>query len=81
MTSLLIHPLLASNAAVYAIENATMEGKITVGVLFLLSMFSWTVIFTKFRQIHIARKATKKFLAAYASTRDPAGYPAQWRRL
>jgi biopolymer transport protein ExbB/TolQ len=67
----LIHPLLASNAAVYAIQNATAEGKITVVVLLVLSLFSWTIIITKFRQLSIARKATKKFLAAYSSTRDP----------
>ena len=65
-----IHPMLA-NAAVYAIENATTEGKITVIVLLLLSLFSWTVIITKFRQLTIARRATKKFMAAYSSTRDP----------
>jgi len=66
----MIQPILA-NAAVYAIENATTEGKATVIVLLLLSLFSWTVIITKFRQLMIARRATKKFLAAYASTRDP----------
>ena len=63
--------MFAANAAVYAIENATTEGKITVVVLLLLSLFSWTIIITKFRQLMIARKATKKFLAAYSSTRDP----------
>jgi len=66
-----IQPLLASNAAVYAIENATIEGKITVVVLLILSLFSWTIILTKFRQLIIARKATRKFMAAYSSTRDP----------
>ena len=66
----MIQPILA-NAAVYAIENATTEGKITVIVLLLLSLFSWTIIITKLRQLLIARGATKKFLAAYASTRDP----------
>jgi biopolymer transport protein ExbB/TolQ len=65
-----IQPILA-NAAVYAIENATTEGKITVVVLLILSLFSWTIIITKFRQLMIARRATKKFMAAYASTRDP----------
>jgi biopolymer transport protein ExbB/TolQ len=67
----LIHPMFAANAAVYAIQNATTEGKITVLVLLVLSLFSWTIIITKFRQLSIARKATKKFLAAYSSTRDP----------
>ena len=67
---MILHPILA-NAAVYAIENATTEGKATVVVLLLLSLFSWTVIITKFRQLSIARRATKKFMAAYSSTRDP----------
>jgi len=66
-----LHPFLAANAAVYAIENATTEGKITVCVLLLLSMFSWTIIITKFRQLYIARRAAKKFFVAYGSTRDP----------
>jgi biopolymer transport protein ExbB/TolQ len=63
--------MFAANAAVYAIQNATTEGKITVLVLLVLSLFSWTIIITKFRQLMIARKATKKFFAAYNSTRDP----------
>ena len=65
-----LHPLLA-NAAVYAITNATDEGKTTCIVLVLLSLFSWTIIISKIRQLHIARKATKKFMTAYSSTRDP----------
>jgi biopolymer transport protein ExbB/TolQ len=66
-----IQPMFAANAAVFAIKNATVEGKITVIVLLILSLFSWTIILSKFRQLLIARAATKKFLAAYASTRDP----------
>ncbi len=66
-----IHPLFAANAFQFAIEKATPEGKVTIGVLLLLSMFSWTIIITKFRQLYIARKAAKKFFAAYGATRDP----------
>ncbi len=66
-----VHPIFAANAAVYAIQNATIEGKITVIALLVLSLFSWTIIITKFRQLLIARKATKMFFAAYSSTRDP----------
>ena len=66
-----IHPFLASGALQFAFEKATTEGKITIGCLFLLSMFSWTIIITKFRQLWIARAAAKKFFAAYSSTRDP----------
>jgi len=67
----LIQPFLASNALQFAFEKATPEGKTTICVLFILSMFSWTIIITKFRQLLIARRATKRFMAAYASTRDP----------
>jgi biopolymer transport protein TolQ len=64
-------PMLAENAMWYAITNATTEGKATICVLLLLSMFSWTIIITKFRQLVIARRAAKKFYAAYGATRDP----------
>jgi len=66
-----IQPILGLDAAAYAIQNATTEGKITVLVLLVLSLFSWTIIITKVRQLLIARAATKKFMAAYAATRDP----------
>jgi biopolymer transport protein TolQ len=69
--TVMIHPMLGANAAMYAIQNATTEGQVTVGVLFLLSLFSWTIILTKFRQLYIARGAAKKFFAAYGATRDP----------
>ena len=64
-------PLLATNALSFAIKMATPEGKTTMTALLILSLFSWTIIISKARQIAIARKWTKKFLAAYASTRDP----------
>ena len=63
--------MFAANAMVYAIQNATTEGKITVCVLLVLSLFSWTIIITKFRQLMIARAASKKFFTSYAATRDP----------
>lgn len=70
MTSM-FDPMFAANAAVYAIQNATTEGKVTVGCLFLLSLFSWSIIITKFRQLLIARQAAKKFFDSYGTTRDP----------
>jgi biopolymer transport protein TolQ len=64
-------PLHASGALQFAFEKATLEGKITIGALLILSLFSWTIIITKIRQLFIATKWSKRFLAAYASTRDP----------
>ena len=63
-------PLLA-NAFQFAMEKATTEGKLTIGLLVIVSMFSWTVIFTKARQLYRASKMSKKFYTAYRSTRDP----------
>ncbi len=76
-----IQPVFAANAAVYAIQNATTEGKITVLALLVLSLFSWTIIITKFRQLLIARQASKKFFAAYNSTRDPLDIQRQGKEF
>jgi biopolymer transport protein TolQ len=66
-----IQPLFASGALQFAFEKATIEGKLTISVLLVLSLFSWTIMITKFRQLYAARKWAKKFFAAYSSTRDP----------
>jgi len=63
-------PLLA-NALTFAFEKATIEGKITISALVIVSMISWSVIITKGRQILKARAATKRFLAAFREIEDP----------
>jgi biopolymer transport protein TolQ len=64
-------PILAADALSFAIKKATPEGKTTMSALLVLSLFSWTIIITKTRQLMIARKWSKKFYAAYQETRDP----------
>lgn len=71
MLSFHLTPVLASSALEFAIKKATPEGKATMSALLVLSLFSWTIIITKARQLGIARRAAKKFFAAYNSTRDP----------
>jgi biopolymer transport protein ExbB/TolQ len=63
-------PILA-NAFTFAMEKATTEGKITICMLIIVSLFSWTVIISKGRQLYRARKMAKRFFAAYRGTRDP----------
>jgi biopolymer transport protein ExbB/TolQ len=63
--------MFAAGALQFAFEKATIEGKLTILTLFVLSLFSWTIIITKFRQLHLARKWARRFFAAYGSTRDP----------
>src|SRR5580765_2431680 len=64
-------PIFASGALDFAFKQATVEGKITIGVLIIVSIFSWSVIITKGRQLIRARKMGKKFFAAYRQTKDP----------
>lgn len=64
-------PMLASGALQFAFSKATLEGKITICCLIVVSLFSWTVIITKIRQLYRARRMAKKFYESYRSTRDP----------
>lgn len=63
-------PFFAS-ALDFAFKQATPEGKLTICALIIVSIFSWTVIISKARQLIRARKAAKKFFTAYRATRDP----------
>src|ERR1017187_4697490 len=71
MTNIAFSPFFASGALRFAFEKATTEGKMTICVLIILSIFSWTVIITKSRQLYRARKAGRKFFNAYRETTDP----------
>jgi biopolymer transport protein ExbB/TolQ len=62
---------IAPKAIVFASKHLTNEGLYTIIALLFVSIFSWTVIITKARQLIRARKAAKKFFAEYRATRDP----------
>jgi len=55
----------------FAFQHATLEGRITIGVLAVFSLVSWTVIVGKFRQLRKARKQTELFLASYSKGDSP----------
>jgi biopolymer transport protein ExbB/TolQ len=60
-----------ANALQFAFDKATTEGKVTIALLAIASMISWTVIIQKGRQLYRAARAGKRFFAAYRKTRDP----------
>src|SRR3974390_67030 len=66
----LFSPILGS-ALEFAFKQATTEGKLTICALIIVSLFSWTVMISKARQLYRARKSAKKFFTAYRETRDP----------
>jgi hypothetical protein len=71
----LIAPLFAagtsSHALGFAWKHLTKEGFCTILALLIVSIFSWTVIISKARQLIRARRMSKKFYTAYRATRDP----------
>ena len=73
MHDLITSPILAvgPHAISFAYKHLTPEGFSTIIALLFVSVFSWTVIITKGRQLLRARKASKKFYEAYRATRDP----------
>ena len=72
MTDIAFSPFFASGALRFAFEKATTEGKMTICALVILSVFSWTVIITKARQLYRARKAAKKSAAKKGARKAPA---------
>jgi biopolymer transport protein TolQ len=62
---------MSSGGVAFALSHATMEGKITIGVLLVFSLVSWTVIINKFRQLHKAKKRNRIFLGLYSKAKGP----------
>ena len=67
--------MLASGALQFAFDKATTEGKLTIAALVVLSFFSWTIIVTKARQLYLAVKLTRKFIAAFDTASQPLEFP------
>ena len=61
----------SDNGLLYAFEHSTMPGKVIMLLLFVGSVFSWTVMVTKYRVMHIAKKQRARFLARFRADRHP----------
>ncbi|MBM3857391.1 MAG: biopolymer transporter [Verrucomicrobia bacterium] len=69
-------PLLASGI-VYAFVEATFEGKLVLLVLFIGSIFSWSVMITKMRMLRFAKKQSLRFMETFRQDRQPLQIMAQ----
>lgn len=67
---LLPTPCLAGIA--YALEQSNLAGKVIVLVLFVGSIFAWTVMLTKIRELRQAHRLSQRFLGAYRKEAHPA---------
>ena len=69
MDSLIALPL--GEGLVYSFLEATIEGKIVLLVLFLCSIFSWSVMVTKIRYLNFAKRQSERFSALFRRDRTP----------
>ncbi len=64
-------PIFASGGILFAFENSTLSGRLVLLSLFVASIFSWTVMWTKWRMIHRAQRRRDQFLDLFRTDRQP----------
>ncbi len=57
----------------FAIRQSNLAGKIIVAILFAGSIFAWSVMLTKMREMRLARVMSLRFLQAYRKETHPVG--------
>ncbi len=55
----------------YAFTNSTLEGKAILLTLFFASIFSWSVMVTKYRLLRFARRQSSRFSTLFRRDRQP----------
>jgi biopolymer transport protein TolQ len=63
--------VLLATGLYYAFEKSTFEGKAVLLGLFLASIFSWSVMVTKFRTLNFAKRQSARFSALFRRDRAP----------
>ncbi len=55
----------------FALQESTLPGKIIIAVLFIASIFSWSIMITKLRMVGHAKRENERFLADFHADRTP----------
>ena len=55
----------------YAVQSSNLPGKIIVAILFVGSVFVWSVMITKMRELTAAQKRGHRFITAYREAAGP----------
>lgn len=61
----------STGGLVFAFQESTAAGKLILLLLFTASIFSWTVMWTKFRLLRFAQEQKQHFLERFRSDRQP----------
>jgi biopolymer transport protein TolQ len=67
------------SALIFALGHMTIEGKATMSLLFVLSLVSWAVIFSKWIAVIRQRRATRRFNVVYTGLGDALGLDVEAR--
>jgi biopolymer transport protein TolQ len=71
MVLLFAPEFLAAGGLLFAFQETSISGLVIIAALFIASIFSWSVMITKFRMIRFARKQTERFSAIFKKNRQP----------
>ncbi len=71
MAPLFAPEFLAAGGLLFAFQETSISGLVIIAALFIASIFSWSVMITKFRMIRFARKQTERFSAIFKKNRQP----------
>ncbi len=63
--------MFATSGLLFAFEHSNTAGKAVIFILLVGSIFSWSVMWSKFTQLRAARLATLPFLKAFRSSLEP----------
>jgi len=63
--------LASGGGLIYAFDQSTLPGRLVLLALFIASVFSWTVMVTKFRVLRRAQIQREKFLDIFRADRRP----------
>ncbi len=71
MAAMLLPILASGNGIVFAFENSTWAGKAVLFSLFIASVFSWAVMWTKWRMVSRAQNRRAQFIELFRNDRQP----------
>ncbi len=66
---------------VFAFQESTLPGKVILALLFLASIFSWSVMITKYRVLRVAQRQRRSFLDRFRADRQPLTLFAEQARF
>ncbi|MDK3162336.1 MotA/TolQ/ExbB proton channel family protein [Kamptonema cortianum] len=61
----------AQGGITYAVQHANPAGKVILVILLIASIFSWSIMLTKFVSLRTAKKQSKDFLSVFRTDRRP----------